>query len=136
MFSSCICWGSNGDPWPAVLDRASQAVVMLKIQSIRSFESNSPGISISSGFVVDRKLGIILTNRHVVQAGPIVGKASFINNEEVQISALYRDPEHDFGFLKYDPKALKHMVAEELELYPEGAKIGVSDVVATVARLN
>ena len=130
MFGSCFHGlrgdRAEGDPWPGVLDYASKAVVMLKINTVRCFESNTPSISVASGFVVDKKLGLILTNRHVAQAGPVVGKASFFNNEEVWVQPIYRDPEHDFGFFKYDPSCLKHMEVEELTLYPQGAKIGVS----------
>ena len=129
LLSSCFrpdAQQPNGDVWANVLDRASRSVVMLKMNTVRCFETTMPSISISSGFVVDKKQGIILTNRHVVQAGPVVGKASFINNEEVPVFPLYRDPEHDFGFLKYDPASVKHMIVEELQLFPQGAQIGVS----------
>src|SRR4051812_40580655 len=104
--SSCFsCFPSPGgdggkrrDPWPFVLGKASRSVVMLKISTVRFFESAETSISISSGFVVDKKLGLILTNRHVVQAGPVVGKATFFNNEETPVKPIYRDPEHDYGF--------------------------------------
>lgn len=38
---------------------------------------------------------------------------------------MYRDPIHDFGFLKFDPKMIKHMPVTALELHPELAKVGV-----------
>jgi len=117
---------SDEDPWPNVLEQASKAVVMLKIHTVRFFESAETAISVSSGFVVDKNRGILLTNRHVVQAGPIVGKAVFLNNEEVSVKPIYRDPEHDFGFLQFDPSKIEHMEIQELRLYPEGAKLGVS----------
>lgn len=54
----------------------------------------------ASGFVVDAKNGIILTNRHVACAGPFVGTAIWHDHEEADVFPIYRDPIHDFGFLK------------------------------------
>jgi S1-C subfamily serine protease len=54
-----------------------------------------------------------------------VATAVFVNQEEVELKALYRDPVHDFGFFQYDPKALKHLEVEALSLRPDEAKIGV-----------
>lgn len=38
---------------------------------------------------------------------------------------VYRDPVHDFGILKFDPKAIKYMPLTALTLQPESAKVGV-----------
>jgi S1-C subfamily serine protease len=38
---------------------------------------------------------------------------------------VYRDPVHDFGILRFDPKAIKYMPLTELELRPDCAKVGV-----------
>ncbi|KAL9105433.1 MAG: hypothetical protein Q9227_009394 [Pyrenula ochraceoflavens] len=38
---------------------------------------------------------------------------------------VYRDPVHDFGILKFDPKAIKYMPLTALQLQPESAKVGV-----------
>lgn len=37
---------------------------------------------------------------------------------------VYRDPVHDFGFLKFDPKAIRYMKLTELKLQPDGARVG------------
>lgn len=37
---------------------------------------------------------------------------------------MYRDPVHDFGILKYDPKAVKYMDLSALELRPDLARVG------------
>lgn len=37
---------------------------------------------------------------------------------------LYRDPVHDFGFLKFDPTVVHHMRIEALDLKPENARVG------------
>ncbi|KAL3672447.1 hypothetical protein V7S43_001746 [Phytophthora oleae] len=72
----------------------------------------------ATGFVVDMEHGLILTNRHVVTPGPVVADAIFLNKEEVDLIFVYRDPVHDFGFYRFDPKKFKF-----LQL-PEAAKIG------------
>jgi S1-C subfamily serine protease len=64
----------------------------------------------------------ILTNRHVVGAGPFWGHLVFDNHEEVDCYPVYRDPVHDFGILRYDPKAIKYMHVDGLELRPDLAK--------------
>lgn len=69
----------------------------------------------------------IMTNRHVVGSGPFWGHCVFDNHEEVDCYPVYRDPVHDFGILRYDPKAIKYMTVHGLELKPEQAQ-GTSGV--------
>ncbi|PHH72780.1 hypothetical protein CDD82_5804 [Ophiocordyceps australis] len=64
----------------------------------------------------------IMTNRHVVGAGPFWGHCVFDNHEEVDCRPVYRDPVHDFGILRYDPKAIKYMHVDGLDLRPDLAK--------------
>lgn len=49
---------------------------------------------------MDATRGIILTNRHVVSPAPIMAQAVLTNYEEVDLEPVYRDPVHDFGFMK------------------------------------
>ncbi|CAN0463790.1 unnamed protein product, partial [Ectocarpus sp. 12 AP-2014] len=51
--------------------------------------------------------------------------AVFMNKEEVDLVPIYYDPVHDFGFYRFDPKAVKFMEVAEVELNPDGAKVGV-----------
>ena len=37
---------------------------------------------------------------------------------------VYRDPIHDFGILRFDPKAIKYMPLESLKLRPDLARVG------------
>lgn len=75
--------------------------------------------------MVPAPLRYILTNRHVVGAGPFWGYCIFDNHEEVDAYPVYRDPVHDFGILKFDPKAIKYMPVAALPLRPDLAKVGV-----------
>ncbi|KAK4935487.1 hypothetical protein LTR28_010353, partial [Elasticomyces elasticus] len=79
----------------------------------------------ATGFVVDAERGYILTNRHVVGAGPFTGYCIFDNHEECDVYPVYRDPVHDFGILRFDPEAIKYMPLTALTLRPDLAKVGV-----------
>ncbi len=111
--------------WQQVLDRVAPSVVVIRVSAPRSFDSNSPGYMTATGFVVDAERGILLTNRHVVMPGPVVSEAVFLNNEEVDIHAIYRDPVHDFGFYRFDPEDVRFMDVKPLKLRPEKAAVGV-----------
>ena len=86
--------------WEETLDRVASAVVVLRVASPRAFDDGTAGTSTATGFVVDAEQGLILTNRHVVTPGPVVAEAVFLNNEEVDVQAVYRDPVHDFGLFR------------------------------------
>jgi len=114
------------DPWTATLERAAPSVVSLEVAAERSFTDNRRGLSTATGFVVDAERGIILTNRHVVGSGPISASATFQNQERVPVWPLYRDPVHDFGFLRYDPAALRHARPRALALRPDKVRKGLA----------
>ncbi len=81
--------------WNATLDRISSGVVSIRVDSTRAFDTDWNQSTHATGFVVDAKLGLILTNRHVVTAGPVIAQAVFLNHEEVDLRPVYRDPVHD-----------------------------------------
>jgi pro-apoptotic serine protease NMA111 len=111
--------------WTRTLERISTGVVAIQIDATRAFDTEWNTSSQATGFVVDAKRGLILTNRHVVTSGPVTALATFINREEVELQPVYRDPVHDFGIYHYDPSKLKFIEPAELPLYPAGAQIGV-----------
>src|SRR5690606_3263108 len=92
--------------WRATLERIAPSVVTIRVDAPRAFDTNGNMSSQATGFVVDAERGLILTNRHVVTSGPVVAEAVFLNHEEVELTPVYRDPVHDFGFYRYDPAAL------------------------------
>ncbi len=115
---------SESGAWRATLERISSGVVSIKIDSTRAFDTEWNQTSQATGFVVDAERGLILTNRHVVTPGPVRAEALFNNQEEVELTAIYRDPVHDFGFYRYDPDKLKYIEPAELALDPLAAQIG------------
>lgn len=116
---------STAAQWEEMVARVSRGIVVMRVSSVRPFDGRNASFSYATGFVVDAERGIVLTNRHVVTTGPVDAEAIFLSKEEVELVAIYRDPVHDFGFFRYDPKAIKFMEVAEIPLRPDEAKVGV-----------
>src|SRR5262245_58290627 len=110
--------------WTRTLERVATGVVTIQVDLTRAFDTEWNMSSQATGFVVDAKRGLILTNRHVVTPGPVTAQAVFLNREEVTLYPVYRDPVHDFGVYRYDPSKLKFIKPTELKLFPQGAQVG------------
>ncbi|KAI1874853.1 uncharacterized protein JN550_002282 [Neoarthrinium moseri] len=111
--------------WQATVEKVISNVVSIRFCQTCAFDTDAALTSEATGFVVDAEKGYILTNRHVVGSGPFWGYVVFDNHEEVDAYPVYRDPVHDFGILRFDPKAIKYMPVSALELRPELAKVGI-----------
>ncbi|DAA74750.1 TPA_exp: Uncharacterized protein A8136_3066 [Trichophyton benhamiae CBS 112371] len=111
--------------WQETIEKVVRCVVSIHFCQTASFDTDLSMASQATGFVVDAKNGYIMTNRHVVCAGPFWGYCIFDNHEECDVKPIYRDPVHDFGILKFDPAAIKYMPLTELKLRPDSAKVGV-----------
>ena len=149
LLASVPAIAADDSAWTETLERISSGVVSIRVDSTRAFDTEWNSSSQATGFVVDAKRGLILTNRHVVTPGPVIAEAVFRNNEEVPLTAIYRDPVHDFGFFRYDPAELNYIEPVELPLVPGGAGIGkeirvigndageqLSILAGTIARLD
>src|SRR6056297_392327 len=140
-----------GEPsdWRDTLERIVPSVVTIRVDAPVAFDTSGNMSTQATGFVVDAEQGLLLTNRHVVTAGPVVAEAIFPNHEEVELTAVYRDPVHDFGLFRYDPGQLRHIEPVTLPLAPEAAQAGreirvvgndageqISILAGTLARLD
>lgn len=110
--------------WERTLETCIKSIVSIKTCRTRGLDTEVPGSFTATGFVVDPKRGIILSNRHVVSISPVTALAVFCNYEEIELRPIYRDPVHDFGFFQYDPSKIRFLDIPGIELYPKGAKIG------------
>lgn len=124
LATSAFAASSDEQQWAATLARVSPSVVSIRVDATRAFDTEWNLTGQATGFVVDARRGIILTNRHVVTPGPVVAEAVFQDHEVVALKPLYRDPVHDFGFYQYDPKALKYIQPVSLKLAPGEAHVG------------
>ncbi len=110
--------------WAATLAHIASSVVAINFNQDRAFDTDVNETAEATGFVVDAKRGIILTNRHVVTPGPVTATATFLDREQIPIYPIYRDPVHDFGFYRFDPKKLHYIHPKALKLDPAGARVG------------
>ncbi len=115
---------SSTATWAQTLEHMASGVVSIQINATRAFDTEWNTTAQATGFVVDAKRGLILTNRHVVTPGPVTAQATFLNREEVTLFPVYFDPVHDFGIYRYDPKKLRFIQPAQLPLYPQGAVVG------------
>ncbi|KAI1312679.1 hypothetical protein EDD11_002878 [Mortierella claussenii] len=111
--------------WESTLERSIRSIVSITANHVRSFDTETSGAYSATGFLVDAKRGIILTNRHVVSPAPILALAILSNYEEVELKPIYRDPVHDFGFMQFDTSKVRFMHLDEIPLSPERARVGL-----------
>lgn len=123
--SSTIGVAQETAAWQRTIEGVVKKVVSIHFCQPCPFDTDETVSSEATGFVVDAEKGYILTNRHVVGSGPFVGYCIFDNHEECDVHPVYRDPVHDFGILRFDPKAIKYMELSSLELRPDLTQVGV-----------
>ncbi|TPX57811.1 hypothetical protein SpCBS45565_g08141 [Spizellomyces sp. 'palustris'] len=112
--------------WKETLESVIDSVVSIRFIVTRNFDTWQVGSYTATGFIVDVENGIILTNKHVVTDAPFVGKVCFRNSEEVAAWPAWRDPVHDFGFLRFDKSKVKFMKLSAIPLEPDAARVGLS----------
>jgi len=126
--SSTVVVGQDAQEasWARTVSRVADSVVSLQLSQLRDFDDSRQGGSSATGFVVDAERGIVLTNRHVVGSGPMRLSATFQNQERVDAVPLYRDPIHDFAFVRFDPTELQYAMPASLSLRPDKVRTGMN----------
>lgn len=118
---------TSDNEWQECLDRAINAIVNTRVLQVRAMANYGCSSTIASGFVVNKKHNLILTNRHVVGGhAPVVIDALLHNKEEIDLKVQYVDPIHDFAVVSYNPNQIKYQKMQEIELDPDGARVGVN----------
>jgi len=125
-FSLSPISSAQEDSWASTVSKAADSVVSIQLSQLRNFSESHQGTSSATGFVVDAERGIILTNRHVVGAGPIRLSATFQNQERVNVVPLYRDPVHDFAFIRYNTADIEYAQPRSLPLRPDKVRTGMN----------
>lgn len=92
------------------------AVVNIEFNKVVPWDDGYNSSGFGTGFVIDAKQGIILTNKHIVNVGPIVAFAEFSNKRKLPLTPIYRDPVHDFGMFQYDPTLIEDLDITHIEL--------------------
>jgi hypothetical protein len=77
---------TDSPEWQATIENVIKSVVSIHFCQTCSFDTDLSMSSQATGFVVDAERGYIMTNRHVVCAGPFWGYCLFENHEEVRVA--------------------------------------------------
>jgi S1-C subfamily serine protease len=99
-----------------ILNELSKGIVNIKVSKPKSFDSEATGIIEATGFIIDKKLGLIVTNRHVCGPSPSDITVGLLNGETISAYTVYFDPFHDFSIIRVDP--------EKLPEYSRALKLG------------
>ncbi|MBC3764344.1 trypsin-like peptidase domain-containing protein [Neptunicella marina] len=97
------------------------AVVNIHVNQVRAWDDSYNNATLGTGFVIDAEQGLILSNKHIVETGPVVAYAEFSNKKQIELIPIYRDPVHDFGVFKYDPDELDGLIISAIELNSEAS---------------
>jgi len=111
------------DVWDTIARNIVPAIVNIQVARPYSFDTAESGGGRATGFVVDKRLGLICTNAHVITGAPLSARATFFEREsfepgaaDVKLSTMYTDPVHDFAFVKYNTEDLKAHDIEPAQL--------------------
>ncbi len=93
------------------IDEASKYTVRFRVLVDHPFVEDTDDDEIirswvGAGFVVDKKLGLIVTNAHVSGAGNTFIKIAFKGERFIKSELIYVDPELDIALVKVDPNKM------------------------------
>ena len=86
----------------SILEKANLYTVVINNSIEKPFIEDGYGGS-GTGFLVDKKKGLIITNAHVSGHSPAFNEVNFKNQEPVPAKQVYIDAELDLAILKIDP---------------------------------
>lgn len=96
IFSSIAFAGSI----ESVFQDAARYTVKIETTTEQPYMDDSQGMVFGAGFLVDKKKGWILTNRHVVAEAPSWVEVKFIDSDYVTAEKIYLDPQVDLALIR------------------------------------
>ncbi|HJK87242.1 MAG TPA: S1C family serine protease [Candidatus Megaira endosymbiont of Hartmannula sinica] len=107
------------------VEKLKKSIVNIDFEIAKALYGGT-GRGTGTGFIADKKLGIIFTNSHIAAVTNIADYIiRFSDGSETSAKFLYNDLYTDFGILKVDPKTLPEN-SLEVELSNEIPKVGDS----------
>jgi S1-C subfamily serine protease len=90
----------------SVFEAAARYTVKVETITEHPFLDDFQGRSFGAGFLVDRRQGWILTNRHVVAEAPSRVDVRFIDSDYLRAEKLYLDPQVDLAVIRIPPASI------------------------------
>ena len=94
-----------------ILEQTNLYTVKIQNSIERPFTGDNYGGS-GTGFLVNKKKGLIVTNAHVSGFSPAINRVNFKNKNPVSAKQVYIDKELDFAILQIDPKTIPSEAVE------------------------
>jgi len=106
---------SNAFAQHEIFNKALSATAFIESHTYYGFEEDDEAedSTIGSGFLLDRKRGLVMTNAHVAGHGPTRNELRFYKQKKlISASRYFVDPYHDIALLKVDPSSIPGHVTE------------------------
>ena len=98
-----------------ILEKANKYTVKIQNSIIKPFIGDGYAGS-GTGFLVNKKEGLIITNSHVAGSSPATNRINFKNESPISAEQVYIDKELDFAILKVDPNLIpKNAIEAEID---------------------
>jgi S1-C subfamily serine protease len=98
-----------------ILGDANRYTVKIYNSTDTPFVEDNYNPSSGSGFLIDKKNGIIITNAHVGSYSPALNRINFKYSDPVQTKQVYIDPDIDLELLQIDPQLIPKNAIEARE---------------------
>ena len=112
MFNFDVYANNNQNLTQQIIQNTKQGVVSIT-NNIRKAAYNRAHFGKATGFLIDKKQGIFVTNAHVANDSLINNiTLTTFNGREIEAKFLYNDPHKDFAFLKAESKNIPDDLTE------------------------
>ena len=104
-----------------IFNEAIKFTVEIRTRVEIPFVEDDKGIAYGAGFLIDKKLGWILTNAHVASYSPAEIRIAFHQQDWIPAEKFYVDPYLDMAIIKFSPEKIPEDTKEaslECDLIP------------------